>query len=160
MIIIEDGTGVTGANSYASVTQLLDYAKETRSSIDCDASALLISAARYLETLNFIGTKAAKDNAMQWPRVGALIDGFYVNEDEIPSLLIKLQCEVAISIDNGVDPMATKARSTKKEKVGDIEVEYMDGASDVEINPAINMLARKLVSGGSTGGVLLSLSRA
>lgn len=160
MLIIEDGTGVTGANSYASVVNLLDYAAETRKTISSDPSSLLISAKRYIETLNFIGVKTAKTNPMQWPRSSAMIDGYYVDNDEIPQILIDLQCEVALSIDAGLNPMAIKARATKKEKVGEIEVEYMDGANSVDINPSINELARKLVTGGLMGGVALSLSRA
>jgi hypothetical protein len=159
-LVIEDGTGVVGANTYASSSDLTAYAALTDTAITGTNEVLLHSAKRYIETLRFIGRKASSTNEMQWPRVGAMIDGFYLESTEIPQLLIDLQCEVALSIDAGIDPLATKSRATKKEKVGDIEVEYMDGASVVEINPSINALASKLIANGSLGGVSLSLSRA
>lgn len=158
-IIIEDGSIVSGANSYASVIDLNNYATETGVLISGDTAELLAEAKRYVETLRFIGRKSTKDQTMQWPRYGAMIDGFHVETNEIPQSLISLQCEVALSIDAGVNPLSVVGRATKKEKVGDIEVEYSDSASQVDVNPAISALSRKLTS-GSVGGISLSLSRA
>ena len=82
----------------------------------------------YLESKDFIGNKGTKAQALQWPRVGAVLNGYALDSDEMPVILLEAQMEIAISIDAGTNPMANLARETKREKVGDIDVEYTDNA--------------------------------
>jgi len=158
-VIVEDGSIVSGANSYADSLVLDVYADNIGVKITGDADELLLRAALWLATLNYIGQKLTKAQRQQWPRTGAIIDGFSVDTDEIPQELIDLQCEVALSIDGGADPMALIPRETKSEKVGPIEVEYKDSSSSGIMAPAIYDMAAKL-TGGSAGGVYLRMSRA
>jgi len=99
-LTVEDGTLVTGADSYVSLadadlfwtdngapvawTGLTTGAKEGR----------LRAAARYLQDgqrLPFTGAPHTWDQALVWPRVGAMYFGIPVPSDAIPGLVIEAQ---------------------------------------------------------------------
>jgi hypothetical protein len=149
-LIIEDGTGKTNSQSYASEAELSAYAVARGVTISGTDDQLLLRAMDYLEQQNFKGTKGTKEQALQWPRFDVVIDTYWIDTDEIPLLLKEAQMEYALSIDAGVDPSETVDRSVKREKVSSIEVEYMDGANDTPyIKAASQKLTKLLKSGGS-----------
>lgn len=128
----EDGTGKSNSVTYASVVELDAYVLARGLTLtaanETAKENLLILAMDYLESLNFIGHKYTEAQALQWPRRGAVLDGYYIDVDSIPQLLKDAQMENAIGIDGGTNPLANASRETVKEKVGDIEVEYATGA--------------------------------
>lgn len=158
-IVVEDGSIVTGANSYVSEAELATYEADRGLTISGDPLALLIQAMDYLETLYYIGTKKTSDQPLQWPRTSVYIDGYLFAPDAIPQELKNAQMALAVSIDAGTDPMATLERATKREKADVLEVEYMDNASSVAIITSVNRLLRKLLAGG-TGGSSYRVVRA
>jgi len=111
-LVIEDGTGKADAQSYASEAEIAAYALERGITVSGTDTELLIQAMDYIETKNFIGDKNTKEQALQWPRINAVTDGFYIDTDEIPLSLINSQIEVALSIDGGVNPMSSETRET------------------------------------------------
>lgn len=147
-IIIEDGSIVAGANSYASESQLSDYADVRGISLLISQDELLIRAMDFIEQLDYVGSRLTKDQPLQWPRDNVFIDGFPYSKSEIPPQLIKAQLAVAISINAGVDPLSTIERATKKEKLDVLEVEYQDNASATPVIRAVNAAIRKIVKGG------------
>jgi hypothetical protein len=158
-VTVETGAGVSGANSYVSEAELTAYATSIGKTLTGTAETLLIRAAYYTETLEFIGNKLTKAQRMQWPRSNVKLDGFDVEEDEIPETLKLLQMEVAISIDEGVDPTADPERLPIRNKVGEIEEEYSDsGYLYQEMAPHILNLANKLI-GVRTGGCNFTVTR-
>jgi hypothetical protein len=156
-VIVEDGTIVANANSYASEAELATYASDRGITIAGTDTQLLIRAMDYIEQQNFQGFKSTKDQALQWPRYGVWIDGYDIASDVIPVLLKEAQMEAAIAVDGGNDPMANVGRETKKEKLGDLEVEYMDGARNDEYNMALETKLTKLLkrNGGSISAVAI-----
>lgn len=161
-LIVEDGSIVAGANSYVSEAEFnayLDNRGIIFNGVNGTAEQVLILAMDYIEGKDFIGEKNTKAQTTQWPRSGAYVDGFLIDDNEIPVDLKYAQIEVGIAIDAGNNPLSTLDRETKREKVGDIEVEYSDGARDsVELRSVNNRLA-KLTTGG-TGSGFVMLSRA
>jgi hypothetical protein len=156
-IIVEDGTLVSGANSYATTATLATYADERGVTIAAAASEdLLIEAMDYIESLMYIGAQYTEDQALVWPRSGAVkkIHWTY-DSDEIPQLLIDGLCEVALAIDAGNSPIANIDRATKKEKVGPVEVEYKDGSASSTIVKKINTKLSALLAGGAGGANFL-----
>ena len=149
-IIVEDGSGVLGANSYINGAGLDAYGLARGISFVGDKDVLLTLAALYIEQLPFIGDKKTKAQPIQWPRYNATIDRFNILSTEIPQQLIDLQCEVAIAIGDGDDPLSTVGRAVKREKVDTIEVEYADNAAPFAYNRKIKALEKKLttISGG------------
>ena len=158
-IIAEDGTIVTGANSYVATADLTTYATARGITLTSGAETLLIQAMDYIESLMYKGVKFTRDQGLQWPRANVVIDGRLFDSDAIPAELIKAQKEVAIAIDQGNGPLINLPRSTKREKVGPLEVEYMDGAASVELNRKITASLWKLLANGGTGSNVLTVSK-
>ena len=146
-IVIEDGSNVPGANSYATEAQLSAYATARGLSFTAVASVLLITAMDYLESLDFIGSKANFVQPLQWPRLGVQLDGYLIASNVIPKELIEAQIELSLAIDGGVNPLANQARETVREKIaGVIEVEYSPSARNVVYLAAAEAKLYKLVN--------------
>lgn len=133
MIIVEDGSGVVGANSYADVSTVREFASSRGvqlSTVDSDVEALLIKAMDYLEALRteYKGKKIFA--TIQWPRSGVYIDGVLHSESSIPVELVNAQCQLVLEQHNGVvisptrkDPFVTF------EKIGPIETKYSENVA-------------------------------
>lgn len=149
-IVVEDGTVVSGANSYITAAELDTYASDRGKTISGTQADLLIQAMDYLEAQPFKGIKYSRDQAVQWPRVDVVVDNYYIDSDEIPQLLKDAQAEIAIAIDEGYSPFARIDRTTKREQVDVIEVEYADGGNANPIVQTINLKLAKLLKGGGS----------
>lgn len=153
IIIVEDGSIVPNANSYVSVAELEQYTTDRGIILLSDASQSLLKAMDYLETLSYKGRKTERTQPLQWPRKGVVIDGYLVRDDEIPQLLKNAQMQLAVSIDQGVDPLETQEQSVVREKVDVIEVEYSEFSSSSPIIKSFNSSIWRLLSGvNGTGG--------
>lgn len=98
-IEVEDGTGKANANSYASIQNLKDFASARRFAIPAsnpELEALLMKAMDAMRGLDYAGSKATKNQALDWPRVGVKVNGFCYGADELPPALINAQCALAI----------------------------------------------------------------
>lgn len=161
-LVVEDGSIVSGANTYASAAGFNTYLSNRGkylSGQNGTVEQLLLKAMDYIDTQAFLGTKSTKLQPLQWPRLDVVIDGYSVDSDEIPDDLVYAQIETAISMDEGNDPLASLGRTTKREKVGDIEVEYAGDAKDTVELVAVKARLDKLIQGGSSGSVV-ELARA
>lgn len=168
-LTIEDGTGKAGANSYVSVADARAYAALRGLSLpaagapgDAAIEVLLIKACDFIEALRgeFQGAKTSKANPLQWPRTGVTVDGFELEDDEIPDILPQAQAQLACDCYARSDAtlMPTgDGREVVREKVeGAVEVQY---APLGETNPqpiftaARALLAPLLLSAISGGGL-------
>jgi hypothetical protein len=156
-IVVEDGTIVSGANSYASESELTTRASArgiTLTAANGTPEQILLKSMDFIESQNYAGSKLTKAQVLQWPRAGVYVDGFLVEDDEIPVELKIAQMETALSIDAGVNPLSTLGRETRREKVGDIEVEYVPGSKDSPDIRAISAYLDKLLVNGANVGVV------
>ena len=152
-VIVEDGTKVPNSNSYVDENDFIAYAAARGYVVDPSlATQWLTIAMDYLESLKFIGTKSILSQSLQWPRYNVVIDTWWVPYNTIPPQLIKVQCEIALQIWKGNDPLQDRPRRTQREKVNGIEVEYSPGASSIVLPVKITSLLWKLVVGGNVGG--------
>lgn len=134
-LVIEDGTGKPDSNSYVTVAQARSYALArgvTLPADDAQAEALLIQAMDYLEAQRgrYQGTKTYPGvQALQWPRVGVIIDCDYSLPDNvIPTELKNAQMQLSMEVFNGLVLLpSSDGRVVKREKVDVIETEYMTG---------------------------------
>lgn len=152
-LVIEDGSGVAGANSYISVVDAQAYAT-ARGLAVVITEASLIRACDYLESLRaeYQGTKTDEDQALQWPRYGAYLDGASIDSDEIPDVLPKAQAQLACDILAGTDIMPTSdGREVVEETVqGAVSVKYAPtGSAPVPQFPAARALLEPLLSSHS-----------
>lgn len=156
-LVIEDGTIVAGANSYATVADARAYASArglTLSDDDAVVEAALVNAADLLERYDFKGSRVDAAQELAWPREDVFVfdNDDALAEDEIPALLIKVQCQLAYdATQTELQPTGT-GQEVVSEKVDVLEVKYAEkgsGSITPEFNKAEEMLAPLLNTGGA-----------
>ena len=167
-LIIEDGSNVANANSFATTGELQAYATLRSLTIPAstaDLEPLLVKAADYLFSLedDFKGSRTNTTQVMPFPRDYITVFDLDIS-GTIPDILKQAQCRIAYdAIAN--DLQATGAgRVVKKEGVGPLVVEYGDdGVSDPQVNlDAALTILKPLLNSGSTatgGGININASR-
>lgn len=127
---IEDGSGKANSVSYATVAELDAYATargETLPATEPEKERLLIDAVEFLESQTYKGERKTRAQALQWPRTGVYIDGFYIPDTEIPRELKNAQLQAAIDSQT-VDLMPTANAETQ----GAVVEETVEGAVSVK----------------------------
>lgn len=107
-LTIEDGTGVAGADSYVALSEVVAFltAYEPASALTAwnalstaEQERHCRRATQYLDLRygsRFFGVRVDKDQALAFPRKGIVtLDGFELDEDEIPTSLKSACCEIA-----------------------------------------------------------------
>lgn len=154
--VVEDGSGKSDANAYCSEafadTYHTDRGNDAWTGGSPEKQQALVRATDYLEA-NFpwtTGYKASQDQALGWPRSSANDkDGYPFGSDEVPVVVQQATAELAAkALTAELRPDET--RSTKREQVGPLEVEYFDRAMATRYKKVEGML-RGLTSGLGSG---------
>ena len=106
---LEDGSGVTGANAYISVTFADEYHSDRGKTAWDGGGAVtvaqkqtaIIKASDYIDIRfgrRFVGFRQLKDQGLEWPRLDAFdLDGFLLSGiDEVPRQIQKACAEYAL----------------------------------------------------------------
>lgn len=132
-IIVEDGTIVSGANSYITLIEARDYASARGVELPAEDSALsplLIKAVDYLEAqrARYQGSKVFPMQDLQFPRYGVFVDSYELDALTIPTVLKQAQARLVMEVFNGLDLMPTYAGGPMKieETVGPITDKWSD----------------------------------
>lgn len=157
-IIVEDGSNVPNANSYADLVYVKAYAEQRGFSLGVDdekTKARMILAMDYIEGFasKYPGSPTYVDQALSWPRYDA---GDYLS-NAIPANLLKAEAQLVIEqAVNSVVLLPTTAGGAfiTKEKVGPIETEYseavaLSGSANGPYMPAVDLLLSGLFKAGS-----------
>lgn len=162
---VEDGTGVDGANSYATVSEADDYHEDRGNTswtgTDEAKQAALVKATDYIEGRwagSFKGQKEFNtDQPLSFPRSylydrnGDLVEGV---PDKLKAAVFEYALR-ALTTSLFVDPSATSTQqiSRLREKIGPIETEtyYAEGsvASTTKAIPAADYFLKDFVVSGS-----------
>ena len=138
-ITVEDGSGLTTSNSYATEAEADTYHEEITYGSDwddcSDKPAALIQATRLLdEHVDWSGTKNTKEQALRWPRSYVYDrDGYQVANDTIPQWLKNATSELARNLsaaDRLSDP-STKGFKRLKMDTMELEVSVNDRPSAI-----------------------------
>jgi len=125
-LVIEDGTGITGADSYASVATLEAFAASRKITIpaaEADKEALLLKAADFLEMKAYVGDVLVETQGLQFPR--ALTDAEGVETSTgLPAKVVRAQLLLAIEAISGPLFAAARTGKYKRTKIDQIYVEY------------------------------------
>jgi hypothetical protein len=138
-VVVEDGSGVEGANSYASAADLFAYANQRGTPLavtEAQANALLVQAMDYLEAKfgrRWQGERSNTAQALAWPRSGVYVDNVRIGSNEIPRELQYGQLAAAIEA-NSQDLLPNKEPAVVREKVGEIEVEYTNTGKRMSVS--------------------------
>ena len=156
-LILEDGTALPNSNTYALEATFSAWLISMGYTITKPAEELLLNSMVTIEAQKYKGSKLTKAQALQWPRSDVVVDGFDIDEDEIPTQLINAQMQCAYDIDQGNNPSAigTQAIKSTKSKVDVIEkeIQYQDNTSSNNYNVALYGYLSKLLANGSGMGI-------
>lgn len=163
-LIIEDGSGVPGAQSYVTAAEATAWATArglTFGGTDAEVEQRLLTAMDLVESYRaqFSGVKSSSGNPLQWPRMGVLLDGEPLGDDTIPSeLKSALICFAYESQTTELQP-TVDSQAVSKEKVDVIEVEYFNAqgrpASTPTFTKALAFLQPLLKSSSAFGVKLI-----
>ena len=142
-LVIELGNGDSNSESYIDVTFADAYFLKrgiTEWAGLTNREQLIIRAMDYIENnYTYQGTKLISTQALQFPR---LING----ETVYPVAIKNALCELALKANNG-DLLQDTGKTTIREKVGTLEVEYDPNQDDLTSYNYVNkLLAPYLVS--------------
>lgn len=168
-LVVEDGTGVQGAESYASVTFADAYwAARTHDASYTTWSAVgnttakkegaLREATAYIDSVygpHYKGARRGYIQGLLWPRTGAMDERNYPLPD-LPEELKRAVAELAVRATAGpLAPDSARDNMIKREKkkVGPLEkeIEYMDGASTESRYGAVEGMMALLVNNSANG---------
>lgn len=147
-LIVEDGSGIANANTYADLEFIREYASLRGVELSDDDAVLepvVFRVMDFIESRDFGGRRVFIDG-LSFPRAGLAIDGVDIPADAIPLGLKRAEAQLVIDVSiTGVDlmPSANAAPMVKREKVGPLETEYFgpDGVGGPEIPLASALLA-------------------
>lgn len=154
MLIIENGQGLSNSESYVDVDYVDAYFLKrgiNEWASLANREQLIVRAMDYIENnYSYKGTKLVSTQSLQFPR---LIDG----ETVVPPIALKnAVCELALK-SNDEDLLADTDKTTIREKVGALEIEYDPNQDNIKNFNFVNkLLAPYLVS---TSSFSYSISR-
>src|SRR5215217_1646289 len=132
-LIVEDGTGVPGANTYVSRAAFIVYAADRGITIanDANADALLYKAMDYLLLFEgrWKGVRTSSTQSLAWARKQVYLDNVLFPDNEIPAQLVRAQAELGLQVQSGINLLPTLSGQTAfvtREKVDVIETEYSE----------------------------------
>lgn len=165
-LVVEDGSVVTGANTYVSLADCDTYhdnlGQSTWTGDDVDKTSAILRAMRYIENLNWNGYKTDQDNPLQWPRYETYDrSGYLYDSDVVPQPVVNALCEAALVelTDAGALRASTSTSGQiRSEKVDVIETEYFQSYQSRASYDAIEDELTGLVNGFGNGGSV-SLTR-
>lgn len=138
-IVVEDGSIVAGANSYASVSDLEEYASArgiTLGNTSEENEVLLIKAMDWMEAKygqRWQGERVNLDQPLAWPRTGVWVDNIHQDIDQIPRNLFYGQLAAAVEA-NSQDLQENRGPAVKRRKVGELEVEYTNEGKRLDVS--------------------------
>lgn len=164
-LIVETGTGVSGADSYISLADANTYVSNHGTSAAWSAAPeaskeqALRLATQYIDLKygdRFKGCKTwnsqAKRQSLQWPRRGAIDnDGYEYSDDELPACLLSAVVEAALRVIAGDDllgVMDTGIIASESSTIGPLSqsISYVGGKGPYKQYPKIQALIRPIIN--------------
>jgi len=164
--VVEDGTGLSNANSYLSVADADTYHDNHSGSTDWSGATqankekALRLATQYLE-VRYDGRwkeyRTNEDQSLAWPRAYVYdVDGYYYGTDEIPQCLKDATAELALRVIEGdtlLDDISKPGTiKSKSVTTGPItkSVVYTGGCTEIKKYPLIEGLIKHLIESSAT----------
>jgi hypothetical protein len=153
-LVIEDGSNVDGANSYATRAEIIAYAALRGVTIaDADASDVFgIKAMDYIESQDFKGTPTygvvGVEQFTQFPRDNISIGCVALASDEIPVAIVQAQCEAATLVSQGIELNVNRSaddQAIKRDKTGPLETEYFEPPAYSPTTPRLDALLKPFI---------------
>lgn len=130
-LIIEDGTVVAGADTFATLAELVTYSDDYGATIPDDdvlLESLLRRAYLQMNSMQWYGCASDRDQTGAWPRIGVERNGYAVAGDSIPALIKKGQMALAVEIyADDLDPPEDRTGAVIAKAVeGAVSIQYAE----------------------------------
>jgi len=137
-LIIEDGTIVDNANSFATDDEFKNYANLRCMEVPAtqpEREALLILAMDYIFSVEhkLSGCRTSDLQELPEPRYGACVNGRQIASDVIPTNAKRAQMELALQAQTSPLLVNASIQNIAREKLGDLEVEYFNGGTWAQV---------------------------
>jgi hypothetical protein len=162
-LVVEDGSIVTGANSFVTEAQIASYAAArgvtlpTSSDDELDAVAILgVKAADYLQVQPWKGEVVSTTQTMPFPRKNMNVTPTFP-DNAVPLDVVEAQLQLTLFANNGIIllPSSMGSGTLIKEKIGPIENVYSEkiglSADGLPLLPGIVMLLSPWLLGSFDG---------
>lgn len=151
-LVTENGTGLSTAESLCSLADAsarhTAFGNTAWTGTDAAKEAALRRASAYMEQAyrtRWAGLKRNETQALSWPRVNVLVDGWIVAIDEVPAEVANACADLALKALTA-DLNADLTRTVIREKVGPLETEYAAFSPERARYPAIDMALAPFLS--------------
>ena len=156
-LIVEDGTGLSTAQSYVSVAdadaRFDGLGLDNWSTLTpAEKEQALRRATVYMEQAyrtRWTGQRKTRDQALSWPRYDVIVDGYWFPSDSIPAAIANACADLALRAAAG-DLAEDTTRAIIREKVGPLETEYDAHSPQGVKYRAIDMALAPYLTGGGT----------
>lgn len=135
--VVENGTGIAGANSYVAVAYADSFFADRGNTdwvalSEAQKQTALVRATDYIEQVfdsRWRGSRALLDQPLGWPRSGVYENGELdraIAENIVPARVMRAACELAMRAHSAslLPDLAATETAVNKEKVGSLEVGY------------------------------------
>lgn len=153
-LIVEDGTGLSTANSYATVAEADAYHQSRLHTSTWDAAystdkeAALIWASRLLdEHTNWCGTPATSTQALCWPRSSTYSKiGVLLSSTAIPADVKNATSELARRLLASDRPQSSEEGTVTSKSVGPLSISYAGSRSSAAVPDSVSWMVRHLIA--------------
>lgn len=154
-LVIEDGSLVAGANSYAAIETIDAYhaahGNAAWTGEDTAKEAAILRAMLYIESLPWHGVKSTRDQALEWPRA-YIVDhnGYGIDSNVIPPQVVQALAEAALrELVSAGTTLADAARDdvlTSLDVAGAVKLAWASSAPTKTDYPIIKAILRGLIA--------------
>lgn len=154
----EDGTGLADAESYASVSEADTYfsnlSNASWTGTDAVKEAALRKATTYLDAVyNWTGYIYSATQSLNWPRTSVYDKQGRNLAESVPTLVKQATFELALaSLSADLLPSINNSNFAKREKVGELEIEYRDDAPTMKQYKFVDALLSGLYTSKTNSG--------
>ena len=125
------------SNSYATLAEANSYFETSpddstwTNKSDDQKNRALISATRWIDSLNFYGDRCDESQALKWPRNNFQVDDVELDCSSIPNKIKYAQYELARALANDTDAMTGNSGTegvAKEVELGELKVKYNEAS--------------------------------
>lgn len=160
-LVVEDGSGVAGANGYCDIDVVATYADSHGLTFGGSPSQLgeqaIVRATASIDAIygtRFTGWRTnGRDQNLAWPRSDAFdAEGISIDSDEIPQEVINATCEFAVrelAEAGSTNPDLARGGAIKRLKAGSVEIEYGGNAIAATVFNVVDGILAPLLGGAA-----------
>jgi hypothetical protein len=132
-LIVEDGSGLPNSNAYVDIPYVSNYLLGEQLEVweeleEPEQETAIIKATRYIDSLEFFGTRKTLEQGLSWPRSNVTYEDFEITG--VPTAVKKATAEAVGLILEGAEFFSDEAdKETIAEKIDTIAVTYKQSSS-------------------------------